>query len=148
LMCTCIIFFRIGFMPVAVGRSSPMMSSFRLTFQFSESTFTSVHVLSTRHCTRIAFPVVSMYYRFHRIHSRTLSPYKRYRIQVYHVPNTAMAMEATGVGRIAGQLRCHGNEYNHRPEIADSDRESAWGRVLMVVRLLYCERVKDVHHLL
>jgi hypothetical protein len=38
--------------------------------------------------------------------------------------NAAMAMEATGIGRMAGQLGCHQNEYNYRPEIADSDQNS------------------------
>lgn len=91
----------------------------------------------------------AVYYRFHRIHSRTLflhSPssirlpfllcafrhsLSPCRLHMYimsnHEPskeNAAMAMEATGIGRMAGQLGCHQNEYNYRPEIADSDQNS------------------------
>lgn len=161
-MCICIIFFCIGLMPVGVGRSSPTMFHplFVLHFQFSESAFTSVHVFSPRHRTRIAFPVVSLYYRFHRIHSRTLFLHSLSPCRL-HIKDTSISWaimqswaeqrehgDSHGghghtIGHIAGQLRCHTrNEYNHRPEIADSDQnsilvdgkenrecESPWGHV-------------------
>lgn len=126
---------------IGLRRSSPTM--FHTLFCHTRFNAPDQHpqlFLSQWHHTRIAFPVVSLHHRFCRIHSRTSSGFHPFlpsmsplplpsRVHIKQVDNGYIICNhdedtVTGSSSAVHQLRRCRNRYNHRPEMACSNKSS------------------------